>query len=147
MQMLAGGAWMTIAGVVTGELAHLDPSRFSTASLAALAYLVVAVSLLAFTAYAWLLRNAPMPLVATYGYVNPVVAVALGWAILAEPVTPRMLAAGAIILAAVGLIASDRAPAHSKRIDSTIAPSKLSSFAKSAPLAPASSVTESDPTS
>lgn len=147
MQMLAGGAWMILAGVLTGEPAHLDPSRFSTASLVAFVYLIVAGSLLAFTAYAWLLRNAPTSLVATYAYVNPVVAVALGWTILAEPVSPRMLVAGAIILAAVGLIATGRTPAHSKRIDSMIAPSKVSSFAKSSPLAPATTVTESDPTS
>jgi drug/metabolite transporter (DMT)-like permease len=111
----------------------------------AVAYLIVAGSLLAFTAYAWLLRAAPTPLVATYAYVNPVVAVLLGWAVAAEPVTPRMIAAGAIIVAAVALIASG-SRAHSKRIESTIAPSRLSSLAKSSATAPASSVTESDPT-
>jgi len=142
MQMLAGGAWMTLAGLATGEATHLDPTRFSTASLVALAYLVVAGSLLAFTAYAWLLRNAPMPLVATYAYVNPVVAVALGWMILGEPVTPRMLVAGSVILAAVGLIAS---ASQSKRTESTMARRSVSSFAKSGALAPAASVTETDP--
>jgi drug/metabolite transporter (DMT)-like permease len=106
MQMLTGGVWMLLAGALTGELAHVDPSRFSRASVGALAYLVVFGSLMAFTAFAWLLRHAPMPLVATYGYVNPVVAVALGWAVLDEPVTPRMLVAGAIIVGAVVLIAN-----------------------------------------
>jgi drug/metabolite transporter (DMT)-like permease len=106
MQMLTGGVWMLLAGAVTGELAHVDASRFSTASVGALLYLVVFGSLIAFTAFAWLVRHAPLPLVATYGYVNPVVAVALGWAILDEPVTPRMLLAGAIIVGAVVLIAN-----------------------------------------
>ena len=145
MQMIAGGAVMLLAGIARGELAHVDPATFSMASLAALAYLVIAGSLLAFSAYAWLLRVAPTPLVATYAYVNPVVAVVLGWAIAGEPVTPRMIGAGAIILAAVALIASG-GRAHSKRAESTIAPSRLSSFAKSPAAAPASRVTESDPT-
>lgn len=106
MQMIAGGVWMTIASLATGEWRHLDPHALSTASLAATAYLIIAGSLVAFSAYAWLLRNAPMPLVATYAYVNPVVAVALGWACAGEPVTPRMIGAGATILGAVALIAS-----------------------------------------
>ena len=106
MQMLTGGVWMLLAGALTGELAHVDPSRFSHASVGALLYLVVFGSLIAFTAYAWLVRHAPLSLVATYGYVNPVVAVALGWAILDEAVTPRMLLAGAIIVGAVVLIAN-----------------------------------------
>jgi len=106
MQMLAGGVWMLLAGALTGELAHVDPSRFSRVSVGALLYLVVFGSLVAFTAYGWLVRHAPLPLVATYGYVNPVVAVALGWVILDEPVTWRMLFAGAIIVSAVVLIAN-----------------------------------------
>ena len=106
MQMICGGVWMLAASAATGELAHLRPETFSTASLAAMAYLIVAGSLLAFSAYAWLLRNAPTPLVATYAYVNPVVAVLLGWAFAGEPVTARTIAAGTTILAAVALIAS-----------------------------------------
>jgi len=106
MQMIAGGGWMVLAGVLTGELGRVRPETFSHASLAALAYLIVAGSLAAFSAYAWLLRAAPTSLVATYAYVNPVVAVLLGWAFAGEPVTPRMLVAGSIILAAVALIAS-----------------------------------------
>jgi drug/metabolite transporter (DMT)-like permease len=116
MQMLAGGGWMLLAGALTGELAHVDPSRFSRASVGALVYLVVFGSLIAFTAFAWLVRHAPLPLVATYGYVNPVVAVALGWAILGEPVTPRMLLAGAIIVGAVVLIANGH---RAERVETT----------------------------
>ena len=74
------------------------------ASIAAVAYLVAVGSLIGFTAYAWLLRVAPLPLIATYAYVNPIVAVALGALILGEPVTPRTLLAGVIIILAVAII-------------------------------------------
>jgi drug/metabolite transporter (DMT)-like permease len=152
MQMLAGGVWMTLAGCLTGELAQVRPETFSSASVAALVYLIVAGSLIAFSAYAWLLRVAPTSLVATYAYVNPVVAVLLGWAVVGEPVTPRMVVAGGIILGAVALIASGTRAApvaqpHSNRIESTIAPRSASSRAKSSALAPTSSVTESEPSS
>jgi drug/metabolite transporter (DMT)-like permease len=106
MQMIAGGTWLVFAGLLAGELSRIDPGAFSLRSLGAVAYLIVAGSLAAFSAYAWLLRNAPLPLVATYAYVNPVVAVFLGWAVAGEPVTARMIVAGTIILAAVALIAS-----------------------------------------
>jgi drug/metabolite transporter (DMT)-like permease len=76
----------------------------SGASLLAIGYLVVFGSLVAFTAYAWLLRNAPIPLIGTYAFVNPVVAVALGAIFLAEPITPRMLLAAAVIVAGVALV-------------------------------------------
>ena len=106
LQQLAGGLVLAFAGVVTGELVGIDPSSFSMASLAALAYLVVFGSLVAFTAYSWLLQHAPVSLVATYAYVNPVVAVLLGAVLLAEPVTPNILVGAAIILAAVAFIVS-----------------------------------------
>jgi drug/metabolite transporter (DMT)-like permease len=106
MEMLCGGAMLLLVGVLAGELRTFDPSRFSTASLLALAYLTVFGSLVAFTAYIWVLGNAPTSLVSTYAYVNPVVAVFLGWLLLAEPITLRMVVAGGIILAAVALIAS-----------------------------------------
>ena len=102
-EMLCGGAVLMLISLALGEQPRWPPTP-----LAAVAwlYLVVFGSLIAFTAFAWLVRHAPLPLVATYGYVNPVVAVALGWAILDEPVTPRMLLAGAIIVGAVVLIAN-----------------------------------------
>jgi hypothetical protein len=78
MQMLCGGAVLGLAGLVAGELRHVDPGGASVRSLGALAYLIVFGSLLAFSAYVWLLRNAATSLVATYAYVNPVVAVGLG---------------------------------------------------------------------
>jgi len=106
VQMLAGGALLVALAVAIGEPARADPSSFSTASLIAMAYLVVFGSLLAFSAYTWLLQHAPVSVVATYAYVNPVVAVVLGALVLSEVVTPSMLFGAAIILAAVAFIVS-----------------------------------------
>jgi drug/metabolite transporter (DMT)-like permease len=101
MQMLTAGAALTIAGAAAGE----RPATPSAASLGAFAFLVVFGSLVAFTAYGWLLRNAPSRIVSTYAYVNPAVAVFLGWLFVGEHVGPREVVAGAIILASVGLLA------------------------------------------
>jgi drug/metabolite transporter (DMT)-like permease len=106
VQMLAGSALLLLLAVVFGEPLRADPSRFSTASLAAMAYLVVFGSLLAFSAYTWLLQHTSVSVVATYAYVNPVVAVALGSVVLSEPLTPSMLIGAAIILGAVAFIVS-----------------------------------------
>lgn len=101
MEMVAGGAALLVVGIATGELGQADPSRFSVASLVAVAYLVVVGSLLAFSAYTWLLDHVPISTVSTYAYVNPIVAVALGTALRNEQITPRMLIAAVIILGAV----------------------------------------------
>ncbi len=104
MQMLTGGAVMVVAGLVRGELSGLDTADFSAASLWAFGYLVLAGSLLAFTAYVWLLQHAPISKVATYAYVNPVVALFLGWLILDEAITLNIMIGAAIIVAAVAWI-------------------------------------------
>ncbi len=106
VQMLAGGALLVVIAAAIGEPGRADPATFSTASLAAMAYLVVFGSLVAFSAYTWLLQHAPVSVVATYAYVNPVVAVLLGALVLSEVVTPSMLIGAAIILAAVAFIVS-----------------------------------------
>lgn len=106
VQMLAGGALLVVIATAIGEPARADPSSFSTASLAAMAYLVVFGSLVAFSAYTWLLQHASVSVVSTYAYVNPVVAVLLGALVLGEAVTPSMLIGAAIILAAVAFIVS-----------------------------------------
>jgi drug/metabolite transporter (DMT)-like permease len=106
MQMLVGGAALALAGVLAGELGGIHVERFSRASLLALAYLIVVGSWIGFTAYLWLLRVARTSLVSTYAYVNPVVAVFLGWLILDEHVGPRTLLAGGIVLASVATIVS-----------------------------------------
>jgi drug/metabolite transporter (DMT)-like permease len=103
-QMLGGGVVLLVAGLVSGETSGLDPSSFSGASLAGFLYLIVAGSFLAFTAYVWLLQNAPISKVATYAYVNPTVAIFLGWLILSEEMTPTILAGAAVIVASVAWI-------------------------------------------
>lgn len=111
MEMLAGGALLGVAGIARGELGDVHVSRVSGASVLALAYLIGFGSLVAFSAYVWLLRVARTSVVSTYAYVNPVVAVLLGWAILGEPVTARTLLAGGVIMVAVLLIVTGRAAA------------------------------------
>jgi drug/metabolite transporter (DMT)-like permease len=108
LQMLLGSVALFVEAALTGELGRFHPEAVSMSSLAALAYLTVIGSLVAFNAYAWLLRNAPLSLVSTYAYVNPVVAVVLGSLILAEPVSPRTLVASAVIVAAVAMIVTAR---------------------------------------
>jgi len=103
-QMLLGGLVCLAAGLAVGEAPEVDPGAFSTRSVVALAYLVVFGSWLAFTAYAWLLQNAPISKVSTYAYVNPVVAIVLGWLVLDEVITPITLAGAAIIVASVFLV-------------------------------------------
>lgn len=103
LQMLAAGAGLAVAGVAGGETSSLDVSSVGAGSLLALAYLVGIGSILAYTAYGWLLRHAPTPLVGTYAYVNPVVAVLLGWAFNGESVGVGTLLAGAAIVLSVAL--------------------------------------------
>jgi drug/metabolite transporter (DMT)-like permease len=106
MQMLAGGSLLMTAGVLTGEPARFAISQVSTKSLLALAYLIVFGAIVAFTAYVWLIKEAPPVLVSTYAYVNPLVAVFLGWALAGEPITRGTLMAAAVILTGVALISS-----------------------------------------
>jgi drug/metabolite transporter (DMT)-like permease len=104
MEMLAGGAVLLVVGAAVGEVPQFLSVRPSTASIAAWLYLVVFGSLLAFTAFVWLNATVAPARVATYAYVNPVVAVGLGWLFLGEPVTARTALAAVIILGAVLVI-------------------------------------------
>jgi drug/metabolite transporter (DMT)-like permease len=104
MQMLTAGALLGVLGLAAGEGARVHPSQVSAASLLALLFLIVFGSLVAFTAYGWLLRNASTPLVSTYAYVNPAVAVFLGWALVGEHVGGREIAAGLVVLASVAML-------------------------------------------
>src|SRR4051812_19552449 len=103
-EMLLGGLAMVATGLVAGEASDVHLSAFSTDSWLALAYLVFIGSLLAFTAYVWLLKNAPISTVATYAYVNPVIAIFLGWAILSEEVTVTTVAAAALVVLSVAAV-------------------------------------------
>ncbi|MGA5700529.1 EamA family transporter [Peterkaempfera bronchialis] len=105
-EMVAGGLGCLLLGLARGEQHGLDLAAVSTRSWLALAYLVVFGSLVAFTAYAWLLHSAPLSLVATYAYVNPVVAVFLGWLVLSEPLSWPILLGGAIVVAGVCVVVS-----------------------------------------
>jgi drug/metabolite transporter (DMT)-like permease len=106
LEMVVGGVLLGVAGFVTGELGQVRAPSFD--SLAATAYLIFVGSLVGYTAYGWLLRNAPLPLVSTYAYVNPVVAVALGTVLLGESIEPRTLVAGGVIVLAVAMIITAR---------------------------------------
>lgn len=113
-QMVAGGLLLAMAGGATGEWQRLDPARFSVASLLAFGYLVVFGSIVAFSAYGFLLRSTPPSVVATYAFVNPVVAVLLGWAVLDEPLDWRVAGASAMILASVALIFGEHGEGRSR---------------------------------
>ena len=108
MEMLAGGALLLTVGVLSGEAAHFHFGEVAPRSVLGLVYLVAAGSLVGFTAYFWLLRNVPMARVSTYAFVNPAVAVFLGWALGSEVVTRRVLLASATIIAGVALIITHR---------------------------------------
>jgi drug/metabolite transporter (DMT)-like permease len=104
MEMLLGGGLLLLAATVTGEWARFDVAAISLRSGVAFLYLIFIGAIIGFTAYIWLLKNTTPAKATTYAYVNPVVAVFLGWAILSEPVTPAMLAAMVVIIFSVALI-------------------------------------------
>ncbi len=104
MQMFAGGLVLLGAATVSGEWARLDAGRLSWATVAALGWLAVPGSIVALTAYIYALRALPTSTTSTYAYVNPIIAVLIGWPLLGERPTVQTIAAGAIIVAAVALI-------------------------------------------
>lgn len=108
MQMLTGGILLLLAGAATGEMAGLDPSTFSTRSVLALLYLIVFGALIGYSAYVWLLRVTEPALASTYAYVNPVVAVILGWLLAGERMNAGILLAAAVIVGGVVLITTAR---------------------------------------
>jgi drug/metabolite transporter (DMT)-like permease len=104
LQMLSGGVLLTLLGVATGEPARLAGAPLEPRALLSLGYLIVFGSIIGFNAYVWLLGVVAPSRVATYAFVNPVVAVLLGWAMAGEPLTARTLLASAVIVGAVALI-------------------------------------------
>lgn len=111
MEMLGGGVLLLMVGAVTGELAHTDIHRISNASAVGLLYLITFGSLLGFTSYIWLLDKVSPARLGTYAYVNPIVAVLLGWAIAGERLSIRTGVAAAIVICAVALITTARSTA------------------------------------
>jgi len=132
-QMLFGGLWCIAGGLAMGEAGNIDVEGFSFASIAAFVYLVVAGSLLAFTAYVWLLQNAPISKVATYAYVNPVIALVLGWLILSEEISGTMLAGAAIIVASVAFIVSRESGSSAAAKRREPAPERIAELAPESP--------------
>jgi drug/metabolite transporter (DMT)-like permease len=103
IQMFCGGVVLSVAAVVSGEVLNFELGQVSTDSWLAFAYLVLIGSLVAYTAYVFLLQNAPISRVATYAYVNPTIAIFLGWAILDEQVTALTLLGAAIVIGSVAV--------------------------------------------
>lgn len=104
MEMLAGGVGCIVVGLAMGEGGQFHLAAISAPSLAGWLYLVIFGSIVAYSAYTWIVQHAAPAAVGTYAYVNPIVAVFLGWLIAGEPVTSRTLLGAAIIVAAVGII-------------------------------------------
>jgi len=109
VEMAAGGVAMVVLGSIGGEWGRVDLGAVDASSWLAFGYLVVVGSLVAYSAYVWLLAHAPVSLVTTYAYVNPAVAVALGALFLAEPLSTPVLVGGAVIIAAVAVVISTEA--------------------------------------
>lgn len=110
LQMLAGGVALTVLGLLLGEAGQM---RWSPRGVGALAYLIVFGSLVGYSSYVYVLRHMAPTIVGTYSYVNTVVAVLLGWAILAEPVTSRMVAAMVVVMGSVAWVRrAGRTPAR-----------------------------------
>jgi len=129
MQMLAGGFVLIIVGTLKGEWTNFNLSEVSTNSWLGLTYLIIFGSIVGFTAYSWLLKNSAPSLVATYAYVNPVVAVFLGWLIAGESLSLQMLVGAAVVVGSVALITST---GESKKAEeSEIETSQCSSFSTS----------------
>jgi drug/metabolite transporter (DMT)-like permease len=108
MQMLGGGGALMFVALAHGEFARFAPAAVSAHSLVAFGYLIVMGSLVGFSTFVWLMKHSTPARVSTYAYVNPLVAVFLGWLILGEPVTARTLAAAAVIVVSVAVITTQR---------------------------------------
>ena len=103
-EMLTGGLGLLAAGTLAGEWSRLDIAAITPRSWWGLAYLITCGALIGFVAYTWLLRNAPTPLVTTYAYVNPLVAIFMGNLLGEEAITPQIIFSAAMIVGAVILI-------------------------------------------
>ncbi|MEK7465855.1 MAG: EamA family transporter [Planctomycetota bacterium] len=109
MEMIAGGALLVAVGAAAGEWGRFDPGAVTTKSVLAMAYLAVFGSIVGFTAFVWLLRETSPVVATSYAYVNPFVAVLLGWAFNHETPSAWTVAAGALVIGAVALITTSRA--------------------------------------
>ena len=108
MQMFAGGLVLLFVSLISGEMFRFEITQVSNNSIFGLIYLIIFGSLIGYTAYSWLLKNAQPAMVSTYAYVNPVIAVFLGWLIASESFTAQMLIGAGIIVSSVALITSNK---------------------------------------
>jgi drug/metabolite transporter (DMT)-like permease len=108
LQMLSGGAALAVAALVHGDFGQLDFGAITSRAWGAFIYLVAIGSLVGFSTFVWLMKHSTPARVATYAYVNPVVAVFLGWLILDEPITARTIVASVIIVTAVAIITTEK---------------------------------------
>jgi drug/metabolite transporter (DMT)-like permease len=113
-EMAAGGAFLTVGALALGEFGELDGAAFAADSIIAWLYLVVVGSLVGFSAYAWLLRVAPISLVVTHQYVNPLVAIALGMLVLGERPSPWTLAGALLVVGAVYIAVRAESPRNAR---------------------------------
>ncbi len=119
MQMICGGSVLLVSGAIVGEGSRLHLSAMTPKSILALAYLIVFGSIIAFTVYTWLVSVSKPTMLSTYAYVNPVVAVLLGWAFAGEVISMRTIAATVVILAGVVLVTKAKAnPVRSEGLES-----------------------------
>jgi len=121
VQMIVGSGALLCLATAGGELARFDPAAVTLSSVGAMLYLAVFGSTLVFPAYFYLMRHSTPAMVSTHVYVNPVIALFLGWAVLDEPISERMAAAAAVILFSVYLIARDKRRADARKIPPPIA--------------------------
>jgi drug/metabolite transporter (DMT)-like permease len=110
MEMLSGGVMLIVVGALSGEWKNFELENVSLVSLLSLCYLIIFGSIVAFTAYIWLLRVSTVARISTYAYVNPVVAIFLGWALAGEILTIQSLVSAAVIVVGVILIISNQIP-------------------------------------
>jgi len=129
MQMFSGGLILLLVSLVAGEWSAFNLSEVSNSSWLGFLYLIVFGSLIAFTAYSWLLKNAQPAMVATYAYVNPIIAVFLGWLIAGESFTGQMLVGACVIVGSVALITSNSD--NNEKLDLEIETSKCPNFSAS----------------
>lgn len=124
MEMLAGGAGLFLLATLTGEWGRLDLAAVAPRSLWGMAYLITFGSLVGYAAYTWLLRVAPTPLVSTYAYVNPLIAILVGNLLAQEPLTPRIVLSALVIVSSVVLINTARANRARHLVNASRSPSE-----------------------
>jgi drug/metabolite transporter (DMT)-like permease len=115
MQMFAGGGVVFVFSLLSGDAARFNPASVSLRSELAFVYLLFVGAILGFGIYIWLVKVAPLPLLSTYAYVNPVVAVALGHFILGEQVTLRTMLGGGVIVLGVALVVASRSISEARQ--------------------------------